>query len=78
VYRFLAREWTWLLPPELFADRFWSICRRGYVVPDPDRIFRVSCALARQVGWWGVWRVLDSAPLGDAVATQDAVRLLRG
>jgi hypothetical protein len=29
---------------------------------DPDRIFRVTCALARQVGLVGVRRVLDSAP----------------
>jgi Transposase domain (DUF772) len=28
---------------------------------DPDRIFRVTCALARQVGLVGVKRVLDSA-----------------
>jgi hypothetical protein len=38
---------------------------------DPDRIFRVTCELARQVGLVGVRRVLDSAPLFDAVATQD-------
>jgi hypothetical protein len=31
---------------------------------DPDRVFRVTCALARQVGLVGVKRVLDSAPLG--------------
>ena len=45
---------------------------------DPDRIFRVSCALAREVGLVGVRRVLDSAPLEDAVATQDTVTMLRG
>jgi hypothetical protein len=45
---------------------------------DPDRIFRVTCELARQVGLVGVRRVLDSAPLFDAVATQDTVTLLRG
>jgi hypothetical protein len=45
---------------------------------DPDRIFRVTCELARQVGLVGVRRVLDSAPLEDAVATQDTVTLLRG
>jgi hypothetical protein len=28
---------------------------------DPDRIFRVTCELARQVGLVGVRRVLDSA-----------------
>jgi hypothetical protein len=45
---------------------------------DPDRIFRVTCQLARQVGLVGVRRVLDSAPLEDAVATQDTVTLVRG
>jgi Transposase domain (DUF772) len=45
---------------------------------DPDRIFRVTCQLARQLGLVGVKRVLDSAPLEDAVATQDTVMMLRG
>jgi hypothetical protein len=45
---------------------------------DPDRIFRVTCELAREVGLVGVRRVLDSAPLEDAVTTQDTVTLLRG
>jgi transposase len=45
---------------------------------DPDRVFRVTTELARQVGLVGVRRVLDSAPLFDAVATQDTVTLLRG
>jgi hypothetical protein len=45
---------------------------------DPDRIFRVTCALARQLGLVGVKRVLDSAPLEDAVATQDTVTMLGG
>jgi Transposase DDE domain/Transposase domain (DUF772) len=45
---------------------------------DPDRIFRLTCALAHQVGLVGVRRVLDSAPLEDAVATQDTVTMLRG
>jgi hypothetical protein len=45
---------------------------------DPDRIFRVTCALARQLGLVGVRRVLDSAPLEDAVTTQDTVTMLRG
>jgi Transposase DDE domain len=45
---------------------------------DPDRIFRVTTELARQAGLVGVRRVLDSAPLVDAVATQDTVTLLRG
>jgi hypothetical protein len=45
---------------------------------DPDRIFRVTCELAREVGLVGMRRVLDSAPLEDAVTTQDTVTLLRG
>jgi Transposase DDE domain/Transposase domain (DUF772) len=45
---------------------------------DPDRIFRVTCDLAHQVGLVGVRRVLDSAPLADAVTTQDTVTMLRG
>jgi hypothetical protein len=45
---------------------------------DPDRIFRVTCELARQLGLVGVKRVLDSAPLEDAVTTQDTVTMLRG
>jgi Transposase domain (DUF772)/Transposase DDE domain len=45
---------------------------------DPDRTFRVTCQLARQVGLVGVRRVLDSAPLEDAVTTQDTVTMLPG
>src|SRR5215211_5124015 len=45
---------------------------------DPDRIFRVTCELARQAGLVGMRRVLDSAPLEDAVTTQDTVTMLRG
>jgi len=45
---------------------------------DPDRVFRVTCQMARQAGLVGVKRVLDSAPLEDAVATQDTVTMLRG
>jgi hypothetical protein len=45
---------------------------------DPERIFWVTCELARSAGLVGVRRVLDSAPLFDAVATQDTVTLLRG
>ena len=44
---------------------------------DPDRIFRVTCDLARQVGLVEVRRVLDSAPLEGAVSTQDTVSCLR-
>ena len=44
---------------------------------DPDRIFKVTTELARAAGLVGVRRVLDSAPLFDAVATQDTVTLIR-
>lgn len=44
---------------------------------DPDRIFRVTCELAKQAGLVGARRVLDSTPLYDAVATQDTVTLIR-
>jgi len=37
---------------------------------DPDRSFRVTLKLAHQAGLVGVCRVLDSAPLEDAVTTQ--------
>jgi transposase len=45
---------------------------------DPDRVFRVTTDLARKLGLVGVRRVLDSAPLFDAVATQDTIGLVRG
>lgn len=44
---------------------------------DPKRIFRVSTAVAAEAGLVGVRRVLDSAPLFDAVATMDTVTLVR-
>jgi transposase len=44
---------------------------------DPRRIFRVSTAVAAEAGLIGIKRVLDSAPLFDAVATQDTVTLIR-
>jgi Transposase domain (DUF772) len=53
----------------------WARLRRS---ADPDRILRVTCQLARQVGLVGVKGVLDSAPLEDAVATQDTVTMLGG
>lgn len=45
---------------------------------DPGRIFRVTYELARQVRRVGVRRMLDSAPLEDAVTTQDTVTVIRG
>jgi hypothetical protein len=44
---------------------------------DPKRIFRVTTDVAADAGLLGVSRVLDSAPLHDAVATQDTVTLIR-
>ncbi|MGH3995169.1 MAG: transposase, partial [Pseudonocardiaceae bacterium] len=42
-----------------------------------DRVFNVTTDVARKAGLVGVRRVLDSAPLYDAVATQDTVTLIR-
>jgi hypothetical protein len=42
----------------------------------PERIVAVTVEAARQAGLVGVRRVLDSAPLYDAVATMDTVTLL--
>lgn len=44
---------------------------------DPNRVFRVSTEVAAEAGLVGVKRVLDSAPLFDAVVTQDTVTLIR-
>ena len=44
---------------------------------DPRRIFTVSTKVAAEAGLIGIRRVLDSAPLFDAVATQDTVTLIR-
>jgi len=43
----------------------------------PDRIFEVVLDVAKRSGLVGHKRVLDSAPLYDAVATQDTVTLIR-
>ena len=43
----------------------------------PDRIFEVTLDAAREAGLVGRRRVLDSAPLYDAVATMDTVTLVR-
>jgi hypothetical protein len=44
---------------------------------NPDRIFGAALEAARQAGLTGRRRVLDSAPLYDAVATMDTVTLVR-
>jgi hypothetical protein len=43
----------------------------------PDRIFERTVAVAGQAGLVGRRRVLDSAPIYDAVATQDTITLIR-
>jgi hypothetical protein len=43
----------------------------------PDRIFERTVEVAGQAGLIGRKRVLDSAPIYDAVATQDTVTLIR-
>lgn len=45
---------------------------------DPDRIFHTVLGIAKEAGLLGRKRVLDSAPLYDAVATQDTVTMIRG
>jgi hypothetical protein len=44
---------------------------------NPDRIFEVALAAAREAGLLGRRRVLDSTPLYDAVATMDTITLIR-
>ncbi len=44
---------------------------------DPRRVFRRTTEIADEAGLVGVKRVLDSAPLFDAVATMDTVTLIR-
>lgn len=44
---------------------------------DPRRIFAATTQVAAEAGLVGVRRVLDSAPLFDAVATMDTVMLIR-
>src|ERR1700733_5441102 len=44
---------------------------------DPDRVFEVTLAAAKEAGLVGRRRVLDSTALYDAVATMDTVTLLR-
>lgn len=43
----------------------------------PRRIFEVSTQVASQAGLVGAKRVLDSAPIYDAVATMDTITLIR-
>jgi len=43
----------------------------------PNRIFETVLEVAREAGFVGRTRVLDSTPLYDAVATQDTVTLIR-
>lgn len=43
----------------------------------PNRIFETALEVAREAGFVGRTRVLDSTPLYDAVATQDTVTLIR-
>jgi hypothetical protein len=44
---------------------------------EPDRVFEVTLAAAREAGLVGRRRVLDSTALFDAVATMDPVTLIR-
>ena len=44
---------------------------------DPDRIFNATVDVAKAAGLIGRKRVMDSAPIYDAVATQDTVTMIR-
>ena len=44
---------------------------------DPDRIFNATVDVAKAAGLIGRKRVMDSAPIYDAVATQDTVKMIR-
>jgi Transposase domain (DUF772) len=70
----VAGEETASFAHTVLVDLRARLCRSA----DPDRVFRVTCQLARQVGLVGVRWVLDSAPLEDAVTTQDTVTMLCG
>lgn len=43
----------------------------------PNRIFEAALQMAKEAGWVGRKRVLDSTALYDAVATQDTVTMIR-
>lgn len=43
----------------------------------PDRIFETVLAVAKSAGLVGWWRILDSTPIYDAVASMDTVTLVR-
>lgn len=67
------------------ADQRWSLAHTVLVdmrarlraSDDPKRVFRAVKQVAAEAGLIGARRVLDSAPLYDAVATQDTVTLIR-
>jgi hypothetical protein len=67
------------------ADQRWSFVHTVLVdmrarlrdSDDPRRVFRVTTEVAADAGLMGAKRALDSAPLFDAVATQDTVTLIR-
>ena len=44
---------------------------------DPDRVFNATVDVAKAAGLIGRKRVMDSAPIYDAVATQDTVTMIR-
>ncbi|MFZ1638382.1 MAG: transposase, partial [Candidatus Microthrix parvicella] len=44
---------------------------------DPDRVFNATVDVAKAAGLVGRKRVMDSAPIYDAVATQDTVTMIR-
>jgi hypothetical protein len=64
----------------LALSRLQPVVARGSLLDRSDdtrRIFTATTKVAAEAGLVGVRRVLDSAPLFDAVATMDTVTLIR-
>lgn len=77
-WRYAAGVGDWDAAPTGFAHTVLVDLRaRLRESADPTRISRVVTDVAAQAGLVGLKRALDSAPLFDAVATQDTVTLVR-
>lgn len=77
-WRYAAGVGDWDAAPTGFAHTVLVDLRaRLRASGDPQRISRVVTEVAAQAGLVGLKRALDSAPLFDAVATQDTVTLAR-
>jgi hypothetical protein len=77
-WRYAAGVGDWDEAPTGFAHTVLVDFRaRLRASGDPERIQRVTKEVAAEAGLMGLKRALDSAPLFDAVATQDTVTLVR-